>query len=170
MPLCFCFFVDSFFTTTTEKTHKFQKFAKPKKIVKAPKEVKKSSAIPLAKQPSTQAKKEEDPMLKYETLPVYARPYRNLKDGRWVVRPNKPPKSMMDIFLDAQNLEFFKRYMQFTGKDMPLLLWEAVEQLKFIKEAKARHQHVSYTFKKFFLNKNSESLFLFRFGDSRCEI
>ena len=68
---------------------------------------------------------------------------------------------MMDIFLDAQNLEFFKRYMQFTGKDMPLLLWEAVEQLKYIKEAKSRHQHVAYTFKKFFLNKNSASFFSF---------
>ena len=171
LHLIFCFWWKRFFFTNTEKPLKFQKFAKPRKIVKTRKEAEESSALPLVKQASTHVKKEEDPMQKYEALPVFARPYRSLKDGRWVVRPNKAPKSMMDIFLDVQNFEFFKRYMQFTGKDMPLLLWEAVEQLKYIKEAKARHQHVAFTFKKFFLNKNSESLFLFSvIGTRRCEI
>ena len=55
------------FFTTTEKPLKFQKFAKPRKKVKARKEAEESSALPLVKQPSTQVKKEEDPMQKYDT-------------------------------------------------------------------------------------------------------
>ena len=95
-------------------------------------------------------------MAQYESLPAYAKPYRNYKDAKWVVRPKKAPKSMMDVFMDPVNLEFFKRFMQYTGKEMPLLLWEAVEQLKHIKDAKTRHQHISHTFKKFFQIRSSK--------------
>ena len=147
---------------TTEKQTKKLKYGKPKKVTrvrKAPTIVsaeEEESQVPPEKQPSVQIKKEEDPMAKYELLPHFAKPYRSYKDGKWIVRPNKAPKSMMDILMDSVNLEFFKRYMQFNGKDMPLLLWEAVEQLKHIKDAKTRHQHISYTLKKFFQNRNSK--------------
>lgn len=107
-------------------------------------------------QPTVSVKKEEDPMAQYESLPIYARPYKNFKEGKMVVRPDKAPRTLMDIFMSPVNLEFFRRYMHHCAKDMPLLLWEAVEQMKQIKEAKTRHQHVSHTFRKFFLNRSSK--------------
>ena len=131
----------------------------PKKVIRRSTPVKRKRPVQkLSEIAPTQkevvVEKQDDQFAQYEKMPQFARPFK--KDGKWIIRPTIRPKSFQEILEDPLHLDFFKRYLHAMGGDTPLLFWEAVEQLKTIKEARLRHHHLTTVFKRFFLNKTSK--------------
>ncbi|XP_071958762.1 uncharacterized protein [Antedon mediterranea] len=76
------------------------------------------------------------------------------KNGRIPYRPLQP-KSFREILRDSSQLEFFRRFLAHEKSDLPLLFWQAVENMKSIfKDAKSRQMKTNQIVKKFF-NKST---------------
>ncbi|XP_033626065.1 uncharacterized protein LOC117289176 [Asterias rubens] len=72
------------------------------------------------------------------------------KDGRTIQRPPRP-KTFQDVLRDTSHQEFLKRFLVQKKADLPLLFWQAVDNMKSTsRDAKGRQSRTIMIVRKFF--------------------